>query len=277
MRHVIVPVCLAGGRTLRIVLAGDFHWGSAQCQEELITKRFVPMYADEHLTRIIMMGDEIDAIWRRDHKRFEPMAVHERYVKEGNMIGLMVRDFKKAINPLTGQIDAAVDSNHNAAYRKHSDYDPHAEITKELGAERLGYGGYVIYRIKHRSGAWDLVFAVAHGETTATTIGGQINSVARDGFKFHGHIIAHGHTHQLRVPGSHKWFEWDTANSRILVGRQRIIQTGSFLQTYSETEYSPYGEVRRYEPADLGWPVVEVAMDGLRGGPRIKCYTEEFD
>ena len=56
------------------VFAGDFHFGSRQCDEVLLRK-FVDKYKDAEQTRIFLMGDEIDAITRQD-KRYTARSMH---------------------------------------------------------------------------------------------------------------------------------------------------------------------------------------------------------
>lgn len=260
-----------------VVMAGDIHWGSSLCLEDLV-KKFVETYRGRDNVSIILMGDEIDAIHRQD-RRHNPQTVHPRYRSEPNMIGQMVKDLIKTLEPLKGKIVAGVDSNHNGNYRDATDYDPHEELANALGFKRLGYGGYVIFRCGKRGRTgWtqDVVFAVTHGKHGGGKVGTQINRVADDGMIFRGHVIAHGHTHQLRCPGFHRWFEWDKDKGEVVVGRQAIIQSGCFRYSYAPGHYPDYAEIRRYPPAEPGWACVEIHGDSLFGRLRLKSYVEDY-
>lgn len=263
------------------MLAGDFHYGSAQCDINLI-KRFVEKYAGREKTRVILMGDEIDAIASSD-KRYDSTAVHEKYRGSRNFIDLIIEDFIELLRPLEAQIIAGVDSNHNKSYRKISDSDPHYRISRGLTFERLGYGGWVPviwgwHKANGTSGnrTRSTVFHVTHGKpTTAATPGGSLNTIFRDSQFFDCDVMAHGHTHRLSAGSSVIKFALDNRFTTYKKVKQHLVQTGSFLKSYSvNDEFSPYSEVKRYPPIDLGWGVVDVEFDNKE--PRIRCSVEEF-
>jgi hypothetical protein len=231
------------------------------------------------------MGDELDCIASSD-KRFNSKAIDEKYRGEENFIDLMRDDFIDLMMPLKGQIIAGVSSNHNNSYVKVADSSPHYTIAKELGFERLGYGGWVCigwdwHRATNRreNRARSTTFHVTHGKpTSAITPGGSINTLASDAQWFISDFMAHGHTHRLSAGMSRIFFEPDARYSTYRKRKQHLIQTGSFLKSYStgkEADFSPYSEVKRYPPIDLGWAVVAVEFDGS-GDMRYQCSVREY-
>ena len=265
--------------TWKFVLVGDFHYGSQQCDIPLM-KKFVEKYAGKEKTKIILMGDEIDAIARSD-KRYDSMAVHDKYRGSNNFVDLIIEDFIEIMKPLRGQILAGVDSNHNKVYRKVSDSDPHYRISRALEFTRLGYGGWVpILWWWHKGGkkggrTRSTVFHVTHGKPTfAVTPGGALNTIFRDSQFFDCDVLAHGHTHRLSAGSSVIKFELDRTMRSYRKKKQHLLQTGSFLKSYSvDSEFSPYSEVKRYPPIDLGWAVVDVCFEPDE--PRVRCWVEE--
>ena len=266
-----------GGDAWKFILAGDFHFGSAQCDYALI-KKFVDKYAGKEKTVVLFMGDEIDAIASSD-KRFDSMAVHDKYRGERNFIDRIIEDFIETLSPLKGQIIAGCDSNHNKSYRKLSDSDPHYRISRALGFERLGHGGWVVAQWGWHKGLGrgrSTSFHIAHGkQSVSSTPGGSINSLASDAQWFLSDIMAHGHTHRLSAGTSRVFFEPDARHSTYKKRKQHLIQTGSFLKSYSMDEYSPYSEVKRYPPIDLGWACVDVSFEE-KTEPRIQCSVREY-
>ena len=277
MRVLPIRLPYKGGDKYQFVLAGDFHFGSAQCDYALI-KKFVDKYAGKDKTLIFLMGDEIDSIATSD-KRYDSMAVHEKYRGERNFIDHIIVDFNETMSPLKGQIIAGVDSNHNKTYRKLSDSDPHYRISKSLGFERLGYGGWVCaqwYFYKSKGRGRTTSFHISHGKpTVASTPGGSINTLATDAQWFLSDVVGHGHTHRLSAGISRIFFEPDARNATYRKRKQHLVQTGSFLKSYSMDEYSPYSEVKRYPPIDLGWACVDVSFEE-NTEPRIQCSVREY-
>lgn len=277
-----MPVYLpyATGTKYKIVLAGDFHFGSTQCDTGLIRK-FVGKYAGQDGVKVILMGDEIDAVCRAD-KRFDPRNVAEKYRGERNFIDLIADDFTELLSPMKGQILAGVDGNHGSTYLKQTDTDPMHRISRELGYERLGYAGWVSFVFRwhlaknSRDGRTRTVnYFVSHGKpSSAQTPGGSINTLAGSAQFFLSDVCAHGHTHRLSAGMNRVMFTPDPAHKTYRKVKQHLIQTGSFLKSYSMDSFSPYSERALYAPIDLGWACTQISFDG-HGEPCIKCWTNE--
>jgi predicted phosphodiesterase len=263
-----------------VVLAGDDHFGSTQCDVSLL-KKFVAKYAGQPNVKIIKMGDEIDAVCRAD-KRFDPRNVAEKYRGERNFIDRIVDDYIDIWAPLKGQIIAGVDGNHGATYLKQADSDPMHRISRELGYERLGYAGWVSFVFKwykaknSRDGRTRTVnYFVSHGKpSSAQTPGGSLNTLANSAQWFISDIAAHGHTHRLSAGNSRIMLAPDPKHSTYRKTKQHLIQTGSFLKSYSKDEYSPYSERALYAPIDLGWACTQVSFEE-NTEPKIRCWTNE--
>lgn len=281
MRVVHVRLPYRCGDTWRFVLAGDIHWGNAHCDTALV-RQFVRKYAGDPYTRVILMGDEADAIATADG-RFDARALAEKYRGERNFIDLIVGDLADELAPLRGQIVAGVDSNHTRAYRKLSDSDLHYRLSEALQFQRLGYGGWVYVhwdwhsaRESRANRSRSTVFHVTHGRPSrASTPGGAINTLAADAQWFISDVIAHGHTHRLSAGLSRIMFEPSPRRDSYTKRKQHLVQTGSFLKGYSPDEFSPYSEVRRYPPVDLGWVEVTVSFD-RNAEPRLSCAVREY-
>ena len=269
-----------GDTKFKVVLAGDCHFGSRQCDVKLL-QQMVKKYAGQPSTKIIMMGDEIDAIATKD-KRFDSMSISEEYRGARNFVDLILDDFVDIMKPLRGQIIAGVDGNHSRSYRKLSDSDPYYRISKALEYERLGYAGYVCVTFDwHKTAkskgnrARTVSYFVSHGKpSSAQTVGGALNSVANSAQWFISDILAYGHTHRLSAGNSRIMFMPDPRYKTYKKVKQHLIQTGSFLKSYSFDEYSPYSEEKLYPPIDLGWAVTQTSFEN-RTEPKIKTWINE--
>jgi predicted phosphodiesterase len=278
----VFPVYLPYGphEKYKIVLAGDFHFGSTQCDVSLI-KKFVSKYGGEVNTKVILLGDEIDAICRSD-KRFDPRNIAEKYRGENNYIDLIIDDFISIMTPLKGQIIAGVDGNHGSTYRKISDSDPIHRLSRELMYERLGYAGWVSFVFKwyksknsHDARTRTINYFVSHGKpSTAQTPGGSINTLSNSAQFFMSDVCAHGHTHRLSAGMNRIMFTPDPRHSTYKKTKQHLVQTGSFLKSYSLDQHSPYSERALYAPIDLGWAVTQISFDEYTE-PKIKCWVNE--
>jgi len=264
----------------KIVLAGDFHYGSTQCDVGLMRKMVSKYAGDEH-TMFILMGDEIDAVSRAD-KRFDPKNVAEKYRGERNFIDLVTDDLIELLMPLKGQIVAGVDGNHGYSYLKASDSDPLYRLSQSLGYDRLGYAGWVSFvfrwykaKCSRDARTRTVNYFVSHGKpTTAQTPGGALNTLASSAQWFASDIAAHGHTHRLSAGMNRIMFTPDPVHSTYRKTKQHLIQTGSFLKSYSMDEFSPYSERKLYSPIDLGWACTQISFEEYNE-PRIKCWVNE--
>jgi predicted phosphodiesterase len=262
------------------VLAGDFHYGSAQCDVGLI-KKFVKKYAGVENVKVILMGDDIDAIASSD-KRFDSSGLAAEYRGKRNFIDLIIDDFIELLRPLTGQILAGVDGNHGASYRKISDSDPLHRISRELGYERLGYAGWVSFVFKwykakcsRDSRSRTVNYFVSHGKPScAQTPGGSLNTLSNSAQWFLSDVAAHGHTHRLSAGNSRIMLAPDPRHATYKKTKQHLIQTGSFLKSYSMDSNSPYSERALYAPIDLGWACTSVSFEE-NCEPKIKCWINE--
>ncbi len=246
-----------------------------------LIKKFVGKYAGADGVKIILMGDEIDAVCRAD-KRFDPRNVAEKYRGERNFIDLITDDFIDLLSPLKGQIVAGVDGNHGHSYLKGADSDPLHRVARELMYERLGYAGWVSLILKwhkaknSRDGRTRTIdYFVSHGKPScAQTPGGSLNTLANSAQWFISDIAAHGHTHRLSAGNSRIMLAPDPRHSTYRKTKQHLIQTGSFLKSYSMDEHSPYSERALYAPIDLGWACTQISFDGY-SEPHIKCWVNE--
>lgn len=249
-------------------------------------KKFVAKYKDAHNVAIFLLGDEIDAVTHHD-KRYTPACMAPRYASLDNPIDKMVDDFVEMMEPLKGKIYAGTDSNHNASYRGVSGSDIHYRISQRLGFRRLGYGGWANImwnwmkngdteaRIGNRTRTTSI--HLTHGKPTgAITKAGKMTSIERDAWFFYSDIIVHGHTHLLATPPSNIYFEPVVGKGRYRKVKQRLINSGSFLKSYSSDVYSPYSEIKRYPPIDMGWAIAEVEFFSHEPEPRITTMTKEY-
>ncbi len=278
----VIPVYLPyrTGTKYKLVLAGDFHFGSTQCDVALIRK-FVSKYAGMENVKVVLMGDEIDAVCRSD-KRFDPQNVEGKYRGLRNFIDVIADDFIEILGPLKGQIIAGVDGNHGHSYLKHADSDPLHRVSRELGYERLGYAGWVslIFRWHKTKGATGartrtVNYFVSHGKPScAQTPGGSLNTLSNSAQWFISDVAAHGHTHRLSAGNSRIMLAPDPRHATYRKTKQHLIQTGSFLKSYSMDEHSPYSERALYAPIDLGWACTQVSFEEWTE-PKIRCWVNE--
>lgn len=267
-----------------IVFAGDFHFGSRQCDEALI-KKFVNKYKDAPNTIVFLLGDEIDAVTHHD-KRYSPTCMNQRYAAEDNPIDLMVDDFVAIMEPLKGKIIAGTDSNHNCTYRGATGTDIHYQISQRLGFKRLGYGGWanILWYWSRNDGKGPAKIHervrttsihLTHGKPSgAITKAGKMSNIERDAWFFFSDIIVHGHSHLLATPPSNIYFRPVPGKGTYTKVKQRLLNSGSFLKSYSHDSHSPYSEVKRYPPVDMGWGVAEVEFRDSE--PHITVFTKEY-
>ena len=86
--------------------------------------------------------------------------------------------------------------------------------------------------------------------------------------------MVHGHTHLLATPPSNIYFDPVPGRGTYIKRKQRLLNSGSFLKSYSMDESAPYSEIKRYPPIDMGWGVADVEF--RLGEPQLTTYTKEY-
>lgn len=279
----------------RLVFAGDFHFGGANCAESLIA-HFAKKYQspsgdgcapDGVPTSIFLLGDELDVVNAQDVKRYDPRMLHPRYRGDPAFLTTIANDFVEFMRPLKGQIVGGVMSNHLSHMVKIANVDLMDPIRKELGFENLGYSSYVVIQWKYYGredgGSASTVLWLSHNVSCQTGLTISRASSMEKAMKLlaDADIVVMGHTHELLTDSSRTVERLANDYSKIYSLSQHLIMSGNFLLTpyYDATGWAPYDEQKGLHAGrSPGWAVAEITFPpGSRSKlPRINCSVLRF-
>lgn len=251
------------GEEFTLVPFSDLHLMSANCEKH----RFEDMlrkYGRANNTYLMDVGDALDCILTRDAKRFRPSAIDPDLVKGAVLqedwidtgIDWYCKMHEEHVDP--SRFLGIASGNHMNDVLKYHNTDPTKRIAKRLHTENLGY--LFFYRLNFKrpgKAAKEYMIFGNHGfGGGGRTEGGNMTKFCRDALtKDRVDLCLYAHTHDM----------WSKPVIKIrAVGKKLhevstlVVNTGTFLKTYSETEIPSYSEVAGYPPRKLGHVVIKI-------------------
>jgi len=181
----------------------------------------------------------------------------------------MVPDFKSIAPRCLGILDG----DH---FRMYADGTTSTQyICKRSGipylGERMAWVRW-IFKIKGTNQSCMYTIYVSHGQGSASTIGGDINSLIRQVACFDGDLMIGGHTHK-HVP-VHLPILYPSQDGTHIKERLRtFVRVGSFMRGYLENKVS-YVEQAGYTAQHRGWCTVHLTLSRSNATNRNLAITE---
>ena len=263
------------GEKFTLVPFSDLHYGSAACEKN----RFVSMlkrYGTAPNTLLIGNGDMLDCIIAKDHKRFRPETIDPELMMVG---GVVQSDWIDAeVNWFCHQMQAHVSpenllglgsGNHEDAILKYHSSNPAKRIATRLNTPLLGYTWFYHLNFKRPgTGYQKLVLYGHHGFGGGTrTEGGSMTRYCKHAERIMADICMYSHDHDC-------WLKpivnVSSNGGRVSEVSKLVVDTGTFLKTFSETDIPTYSEQAGYPPRNLGCPVIEINLPTDTDGFKLK-------
>lgn len=273
----------------KIYWLGDCHVGNAACHDKLL-ERMVRHIKDEPESKVILMGDIIDAIAVKD-KRYRANALPGWLRDKGrdDEINLQCEAASDYLLPIKDQVISVLRGNHEESVLDAASVDPMRMVCQGLFGERtkLIYNGSYCAFIRMswtqgNSKHWSCNIAVSHGHGGGVLIGAKANRLERTaGFFPTADLVAQGHVHSRLHDPNHVTLDVELLHHGTGIGLQEHVAhcflTGSTLRGYfSETSGSLYTERAGLPPCALGGMFATVELKRDRHTEYIKlnggCY-----
>jgi hypothetical protein len=268
------------GQKFKFVCFGDVHHGNALSSTKLFREELVNKHKDNPDCYFVDMGDGMDLIvGQAGDKRWKASMVDPAYVGKDNPIDKMIDGYAKLLYPIKDRLIAMLDGNHSLAILERYGTNPTRRVAARLwgtpdsmeDADRrvLGYSGFLVTKFAYannkgvktsrvRSLTWNLTHGISNG--TGKTLGGYITSMGTDSTHYIADIHAFGHNH--RLAGIDRVKVGVDGNGRKIISKKEVIlNTGTFLKSFTDTADTSYAERARYIPGELGYVEVNVRMN----------------
>ena len=259
------------GEKFTLIPFSDLHYGAAACEKH----RFIDMlkqYGRAKNTLMLGNGDMVDCIVAKDHKRFRPSCIDPDMLA-GNVAQEDWID--QQVNWFCCQMETYVDpanllgigrGNHEDSILKYHSTDPAKRIAQRLKTDALGYTYFYHLNFKRPSTGYEkLVIYGNHGFGGGTrTEGGSMTRYCRHAERIVADICMYGHDHDMWVKPI---INVDSSHQRVSEASKLVVDCGTYLKTFSDSDVPTYSEQAGYPPRNLGCPVIEITTpsDKYRG------------
>ena len=262
------------GEKFTLVPISDIHYGAAACEKTRLIST-LKRYGRKANTLLIFPGDMVDFIVAKDHKRFWPS-----FIDPDMLAGNVAQEdwIDQEVNWFCSQVETYVNpdillgigrGNHEDSILKYHSTDPAKRIAQRLNTDSLGYTWFYHLNFKRAgTGYQKLVLYGNHGFGGGTrTEGGSMTRYCRHAERIHADICLYGHDHDAWVKPI---VEVDSSGGKVREVIKLVVDCGTFLKTFSDSDVPTYSEQAGYPPRNLGCPVIEITTPVDGGGFRLK-------
>ncbi len=203
-------------------------------------------------------------------KRWKASMVDPQFVGVDDPIDKMIDSYAGMLEPIKDRLIASIDGNHSLSILDRYGTNPTRRVgyklwgMKEAESRLLGYSGFLQTKF-HWKGAKHsrvrtLTWSLTHGVgTSGKTLGGFITTLGTDASAYIADIHCFGHNHKLAGVDRIK-IGVDRNGKKIVSRKEVILNTGTFLKSYSDDASTSYAEKARYHPGELGFMELNVRM-----------------
>lgn len=121
------------------LLMSDLHIGAANCDKQRIVDDLD--WAKANKADVFIAGDVFDALWPKDHKRFNPSALDPLITSTDAVLNAALKLGVKMLKPYAELIRMIGCGNHETATIKYHSADMIAMLIEQLGGD-VRHGGY---------------------------------------------------------------------------------------------------------------------------------------
>lgn len=262
------------------------HLGNALCSKKLFKRELIDRYKDAKDVYFVDMGDCLDLIVAQTgDRRFKASMMDPRYVGVDNPIDLMIDDYIELVRPISDRLLCIVDSNHHLSITERTGTDPTKRICYNLwpgqAEERmLGYSGFLVLKFNYEgqpvksARTRTFVFSLCHGfGTGGKTEGGFLTTLGHDMSFYDCDVAVYAHNHRL-AGHDRVMIGVDGQYKKIISKKRVLLNTGTFLKSFTDDTSTSYAEKARFKPNELGY--MELSIRFHRNGEEIYWTKRAF-
>ena len=171
-------------KKVEIVLFGDIHWGSAQCDTNLVKKTILKIKKNKNI-KVILMGDLIE----NSNKFSVGAGVYEQILTPEKQ----VKEIVELLYTIKEKILFYHRGNHCKRSFRDTGIDPGQLISSALGCKyikNMALTDILIGKIRYTFFTW-------HGAGSSQSTAGRIKVLQRQSETFNADLYAQGHNHDL--------------------------------------------------------------------------------
>ena len=270
MKVIIHDVKISAEKPFCLIPISDIHMGHTDHDADF-AKKTIDWIAKKGAS-VILLGDLIDGICPKD-LRFENKSIADEFrVHLDNLHHKQTEAVVKLINPIKENVIAIMAGNHEETVKKYYSYDSTQVIAEEIKKPIIPDPSYVVLRFDCNGSKRLVSIFCTHGQALGGRKRGcKVNAMEDWSSDWIADIYLAGHTHDL----------WETRTAPVGLSkngsyekkRKRFINTGSFMDTYLESEYSTWASRKLFKPIDPGVARIDFYVKKKNGKRYIDVHV----
>jgi hypothetical protein len=243
------------GETIKLMPLFCAHLGSANCDEKKL-KQDIAVAAANPNHYLFGGGDLNDMVILADTKRYTKA---NDICPTDDIVDYQIDRAEEILDPMRGRIIGLGEGNHEEEIAHRCGTNPSKRLAKRLNTTYLGYSGLIRLQLSEngaRGRTVDIRWHHGWGGGGSRTRGYPLTKYSKDIAYWKADLYLYGHDHQKqddRIVG----FGIGARNT--LCARDRmLVVCGTYLKTYTLTEYPTYGEKAGYPPVAIGCPTINI-------------------
>lgn len=257
--------------SIKLYAMGDFHLG-AKGHDSWRFKRDIKRIEEDPSAYWIGLGDYIDAIEKRDEKRFAPSDINPDLYPHLDILPQIERDMLiEQIRPIANKCLGLIRGNHEGQYQKRHSFDVIRDVCQILSIPDLSDMAFVRLKLIRKTEAAKqpnrtVLILATHGSGGGVTKGAKVNKIDRIMSHHDADLYLMGHVHDGNATRTCK-LQCTVKGDGHMVERPGGGMIGkTYLRTYQEGATS-YGQLNHYPAAPLGcvyatiWPFLTMQTE----------------
>lgn len=253
MNLIKVDINIGVDEPVILVPISDVHVGHVDHEKKLF--RDTVKWIKDNNAYTILLGDLIDGISQRD-RRYENDSIAEEFKPYlDNLHYRQCEVFLEGIMPIKDQIIGVMGGNHEQKVKTQFGFDAISVIAQRLEKPILTDPGYITIRFIDGKGIKYYNIFCSHGDWMGgRKRGSKINNMEDKISDFEFDMVCAGHTHDKWVSTRKRIVPVKTRSNKVVFDEQRkiIINTGSFMKTYTGGNIDTWASRKLFSPQSVG-------------------------
>lgn len=270
MNCVTHNITISANEPRCLIPVSDIHMGHVDFDKDFACKTIA--WIKKKGAMVFLIGDLIDGICHKD-VRFENDSIAPDFKHRlGDLHVYQVERVLELLDPIKDQIIFTMAGNHEDTVLKHYLYPATKTIADALGVPVLTDPGYCVLKFDDSGSKRSVNCLCTHGGFLGGRMrGAKVNAMERLPASFEADLYFAGHTHDV----------WVTKKTPVRLSRKGKIEkkkiyfvnTGSFMDTYLESEVSTWASRKLFDPIAPGVARVDFYSKKKRGTRYLDIHT----
>ena len=269
MNSVTIDIDISPDEPVILVPISDVHVGHVDFDKKLFadTVRWIK----DNNAYTILLGDLIDGISQKD-RRYENDSIAPEFREHlDNLHYKQTEAFIKGIMPIKDNVIAVMGGNHEQKVKQQFGFDSTSVVASQLEKPILTDPGYCMIRFKDGNATRLYTIFCSHGDWMGgRKRGSKVNNMEDRMADFEFDMMCSGHTHDKWVSTRKKITPILKRNGQVALDERRkyFINTGSFMQTYTDSNIDTWASRKIFSPQIAGVVRIDFYLKRNKMGSR---------